>query len=619
MVIAVVGPTAAGKSALSLDLARALDGEVVNADSMQLYRGMDVGTAKLTPAQRGSVPHHLLDIWPVTEPASVAEYQRLARAAVDGVLARGRTPLLVGGSGLYVRAVLEEFVFPGTDAALRTRLEEELAAVGPAAMHARLRVADPEAADRILPGNGRRIVRALEVIALTGRPFTAALPAPVPYYPVVQIGVDLDTDALDERIAARVDQMWAAGLVAETRALLDHGLARGRTASRALGYQQVLRFLAGELTEPQAHAETVRATRRFVRRQRSWFRRDPRVYWLDGQRPDLVAAALSRIRAADDLAPASSVAMGGLCGVRGDDGVVGTDMRDGAGERDEDRTVRFTKGHGTGNDFVILADPDGRLRLTPRLVAAICDRRRGIGADGVLRVVRTAKHPDAVGLAGAAEWFMDYWNADGSFAEMCGNGVRVFTRYLLDTGLAAPAPDGLPIATRAGVVRAVTGDREISVDMGLPRILDAAVATVGPLTLAGTAVDCGNPHLVCTLAADVDLAALDLSRAPGIDPEVFPAGANVEVVTAARPLPGVDRHVRMRVYERGSAETLSCGSGACAVSAVVLRDAGLDRGTVAVDVPGGRLTVTFDGVGCWLAGPAVLVARGEFDPAALTL
>ncbi|MFJ2082964.1 tRNA (adenosine(37)-N6)-dimethylallyltransferase MiaA [Micromonospora chokoriensis] len=297
-VVAVVGPTAAGKSALSIALAHALGGEVVNADSMQLYRGMDIGTAKLTVAERDGVPHHLLDIWEVTEPASVAEYQRLARAAVDDILARGRVPLLVGGSGLYVRAVLERFEFPGTDAVLRERLERELAEVGPAPLYARLRAADPAAAEGILPGNGRRIVRALEVIELTGAPFTASLPQPTPYYPSVQLGVDLDTGLLDERIALRVDRMWADGLVPETRELVGRGLPEGRTASRALGYQQVLRMLAGELTESQAHDETVRATRRFVRRQRSWFRRDPRIHWLDSATPDLIGAALRLVSAA---------------------------------------------------------------------------------------------------------------------------------------------------------------------------------------------------------------------------------------------------------------------------------------------------------------------------------
>ncbi|WSA12611.1 tRNA (adenosine(37)-N6)-dimethylallyltransferase MiaA [Micromonospora sp. NBC_01813] len=294
-VVALIGPTAAGKSALSIELAQELDAEVVNADSMQLYRGLDIGTAKLAVDERAGVPHHLLDIWPVTTPASVAEYQRLARAAIDDILRRGRLPLLVGGSGLYVRAVLEHFEFPGTDPQLRARLEAELVEAGPAPLHARLAAADPAAAAAILPGNGRRIVRALEVIELTGNPFTAALPEPAPYYDAVQLGVDLPTDQLDERIAARVDRMWTAGLVAETHALVGEGLRDGRTASRALGYQQVLRMIDGGCDEAQARADTVRATRRFVRRQRSWFRRDHRVRWLDGSERDLVRAALTAL------------------------------------------------------------------------------------------------------------------------------------------------------------------------------------------------------------------------------------------------------------------------------------------------------------------------------------
>ncbi|SDT77955.1 tRNA dimethylallyltransferase [Actinoplanes derwentensis] len=285
----MVGPTAAGKSALSIALAHELGGEVVNADSMQLYRGMDIGTAKLTETERDGIPHHLLDIWDVTEPAAVAEYQRLARAAIDGILDRGRVPLLVGGSGLYLRAVLEDFEFPGTDPAIRARLEAELTEAGPGVLHARLAERDPEAGAKILPSNGRRIVRALEVIELTGQPFTASLPDPRPVYQAVQIGVDRDTAELDERIALRVDLMWSAGLIDEVRGL--DGIRDGRTASRALGYQQVLAQIDGTLTEEQAKADTVQGTRRFVRRQRSWFRRDPAVHWLDGADPKLLAAA----------------------------------------------------------------------------------------------------------------------------------------------------------------------------------------------------------------------------------------------------------------------------------------------------------------------------------------
>jgi diaminopimelate epimerase len=281
--------------------------------------------------------------------------------------------------------------------------------------------------------------------------------------------------------------------------------------------------------------------------------------------------------------------------------------------------VFFTKGHGTGNDFVLLPDPDGTLELTPALVAALCDRHRGIGADGVLRVVRSAKHPDAAGLAGEAEWFMDYWNADGSYAEMCGNGVRVYVRYLVTAGLAAPDPAGLPVATRAGVVRAVVGSPTIAVQMPAPRVYAAGTATVGSLTVPGVAVDCGNPHLVCGLPDSADLASLDLLRPPAYDPGLFPAGVNVEFTRPGGAVPDADLHAHVRVYERGSAETLSCGSGALAVGAVALRDAGLPTGVVAVDLPGGRLTVAAEAGGrWWLAGPAVLVASGEVDPAALS-
>jgi tRNA dimethylallyltransferase len=299
-VVAVVGATGAGKSELSVRLAGALDGEVINADSMQLYRGMDIGTGKLTAAERGDVPHHLLDIWDVTETASVSEYQRLARAVIADVQARGRTPILVGGSGLYVRAAIDNLEFPGTDPALRARLEGELAALGPAALHGKLASADPAAAAAILPSNGRRIVRALEVIELSGRPFSAMLPGYDAVFQAVQIGLAIPRPRLDERIAVRVRRMFRDGLVDEVTRLADPaapggGLRAGLTASRALGYAQVLRFLDRDWTEAEAEEETVRATRRFARRQESWFRRDPRVRWLDGTEPVPTPVALTAI------------------------------------------------------------------------------------------------------------------------------------------------------------------------------------------------------------------------------------------------------------------------------------------------------------------------------------
>ncbi|MGH3757945.1 tRNA (adenosine(37)-N6)-dimethylallyltransferase MiaA [Actinophytocola sp.] len=289
--MAIVGPTAAGKSQLGIALAEALGGEVVNADAMQLYRGMDIGTAKVTIEERRGVPHHLLDVLDVTETASVAAYQRDARACVEELLAAGRVPILVGGSGLYVRAVLDDLDFPGTDPDIRTRLEEEVERVGAAALHARLAAADPLAATAILPSNGRRVVRALEVIELTGRPFSATMPEPGPArYDTVQVGLDLPVEELDVRVDARVTRMFAEGLVDEVRALEARGLRLGRTASRALGYQQVLDELDADEDMTRAAAAAARATRRFVRRQRSWFRRDTRITWLDAGRTDLVDA-----------------------------------------------------------------------------------------------------------------------------------------------------------------------------------------------------------------------------------------------------------------------------------------------------------------------------------------
>ncbi|MBV9452216.1 MAG: tRNA (adenosine(37)-N6)-dimethylallyltransferase MiaA [Streptosporangiaceae bacterium] len=295
-VLAVVGPTTAGKSGLAIELARALDGEVVNADSMQLYRGMDIGTAKVTWAERRGVPHHLLDVWPVTRTANAAEYQALARAALDDVAARGRVPILAGGSGLYIRAGLEDLNFPRTDGGIRSRLEAELAEVGAPALHSRLATLDPAAAAAILPSNGRRIVRALEVIELTGQPFTATMPDYTKSRPAIQIGLTLPRPELDRRIAARVEHMWASGFEAEVRKLVADGLRDGKTASRALGYQQMLRYLDGEWSLDQAREETVKATKRFARRQESWFRRDPRITWLDASHEDLLTRALARIR-----------------------------------------------------------------------------------------------------------------------------------------------------------------------------------------------------------------------------------------------------------------------------------------------------------------------------------
>lgn len=292
-VLAVVGPTATGKSALAIELARALGGQVVNADSMQLYVGMDIGTAKLALAERQGVAHHLLDVWPVTRTASAADYQELCRQVLDDLLAREITPVLVGGSGLYLRAALDQLDFPGTDPALRAALEHELAQRGAQTLHRRLATLDPAAAARMQPSNGRRIVRALEVVTLTGS-MPGKLTEYAPAYDVVQVG--LDRADLAERVAVRVHRMWADGLVEEVAGLGPMGV----TASRALGYAQALAQLAGELDAEAAQQATIVATRRFLRRQRAWFRRDPRVCWLnrDGTERE---QALARFAASSGL------------------------------------------------------------------------------------------------------------------------------------------------------------------------------------------------------------------------------------------------------------------------------------------------------------------------------
>lgn len=292
VILAVVGPTATGKSDLGVALARELGGEVVNADALQLYRGLDIGTAKLPVPQRLGVEHHLLDCLDVREEATVKAYQRSVAEVVTDVLARGVVPVLVGGSGLYVRAALDRLDIPPTDPDVRADLEAQAAAEGATVMHDRLADVDPLAAERIPPGNVRRVVRALEVVRLTGRPFSATLPAPDYLRPTVQVGLDAPRDVLDARIEARVALMWAGGLLDEVADLDGRGLREGRTAARAVGYAQALAQLDGDLTGQQARDDTARMTRRLARRQRAWFGRDRRVRWLPSGAPDLLQRAL---------------------------------------------------------------------------------------------------------------------------------------------------------------------------------------------------------------------------------------------------------------------------------------------------------------------------------------
>ncbi|GAA1805698.1 tRNA (adenosine(37)-N6)-dimethylallyltransferase MiaA [Nesterenkonia flava] len=290
--VVVVGPTASGKSGLAVELAEQLHGEVINADSMQLYRGMDIGTAKVTPEEMRGVPHHLLDVLDPTEEASVAAYQQQAREAVAAIRARGRTPILVGGSGLYVRAAIDVIDFPPTDPKIRNELSNRLAEQGPGVLREELRERDPESAAVIK--DDRRLIRALEVIRLTGRTFSSFMPTRTyeeSVGPVVQLGLMVPRPVLHERIAQRVARMRELGLLEEVRMLERRGLREGRTASRAIGYQQFLRVLDGALSEDQAAEETTVATRQFARRQDTWFRADPRVRWLEAPSENLAERA----------------------------------------------------------------------------------------------------------------------------------------------------------------------------------------------------------------------------------------------------------------------------------------------------------------------------------------
>lgn len=298
LVVGVVGATATGKSDLAVALAERLHGEVVGADASQLYRGMDVGTAKLPVGERRGVPHHQLDVLDVVEEASVAAYQRHARADVDGVLARGALPVVAGGSGLYVRAALDRLEIPPTDPDVRRALEARLELEGVAVLLGELREVDPAAAAAIEPNNGRRVVRALEVVTLTGRPFSATMPTREFVRPSLVVGLRLDRDALDRRIGRRTLAMFAGGLVEETRALVDLGLRQGRTASRAVGYAQALAVVDGTMTVDEAVADTALRTRRLVRRQESWFGADPRVRWHDPLDPALVDRVVAEVEEA---------------------------------------------------------------------------------------------------------------------------------------------------------------------------------------------------------------------------------------------------------------------------------------------------------------------------------
>jgi tRNA dimethylallyltransferase len=299
--IAVVGPTGAGKSALAIEIAKHIianggKAEILNCDSMQFYKGMDVGTAKLTQAEQQGIRHHLFDFLEITDESTAAEYQQLARPLILDLQARGITPILVGGSMLYVAAVLNVFEFPARDEVLRAKLEQDLIDFGPHEMHRRLQALDPIAASRIIPENGRRSVRAIEIVTLTGEPFAAALPdVPEDWQPVLEIGINGDRDDLRARLETRVHKMWQQGLIDEVRSLESRGIREGKTSSVAIGYAQALRQIDGEIPEAEAIADTVRLTQKYARRQMSWFRRDQRIQWLDYQDSEATAKALAMV------------------------------------------------------------------------------------------------------------------------------------------------------------------------------------------------------------------------------------------------------------------------------------------------------------------------------------
>jgi tRNA dimethylallyltransferase len=287
--IIICGPTATGKSDLALEVAQRYDGEIINADSMQLYQGMDIGTAKLTVEERRGFPHHLLDILKVSQDASVAQYQEQARAAIEDIRSRGKVAIVVGGTGLYIKSIVDEMNFPETDPELRKKLEDEAELLGAAELYSRLRLLDPVAAAAIEPANTRRIIRALEVIEVTGKPYSANLPSDTSlrFPDALHIGLSMERSSLAPRIEARVHRMFEQGLIAEVETLLGEGLLEGATAQRAIGYAQVIALIRGEVTQNLAIEETVVATRQYVRRQETWFKRDQRIQWIGEGEPRL--------------------------------------------------------------------------------------------------------------------------------------------------------------------------------------------------------------------------------------------------------------------------------------------------------------------------------------------
>jgi tRNA dimethylallyltransferase len=589
--VALVGTTASGKSETAMTVAtRRGDVELVCVDSMTVYRGMDIGTAKPGPRARAQVPHHLLDLVDPAEEFSVSQFQAHARAAISGIGRRGNRALLVGGTGLYLRAVVDELELPGRFPEVAAALEREADQPGGvAALHARLAELDPVAASRTTAANRRRVVRALEVTVGSGRPFSSYGPGLAAYPPAraFLVGLPFDPGVVDRRIEERFRRWLEEGLLTEVRSLAARPRRLSRTARQALGYKELLAHVEDGADLEECIAEAVRRTRAYARRQWSWFRRDPRIAWVE------------RGEAAAEIVGRALEAAGGGSGAvhRGrarDWGMLASrtpgrpDPRS-VGSRPGGERLVMSKHEGAGNDFLVVLDADGAVQMTRAVVMALCDRRRGVGADGVVVI-----GPPRAGAAVS----MTLFNADGTEAEMSGNGIRCLAQAAVTAGLVRPG--GFTVATAAGVrtVDFVAGpvgaEAAASVDMGEVRLGPEVESPLG----VGRAreADVGNPHLV--VVSDRDPETVDLGAVGAGVARRYPAGVNLEV---ARVGPEPDT-VHLRVLERGVGETAAC------------HDWGLVGDSVRVVNPGGPLEVRLDRSGvAVLGGPVRHVAEIVVD------
>jgi tRNA dimethylallyltransferase len=592
--LAICGASATGKTALALALAERLgDAELVSVDSMCVYREMDIGTAKPIGSERKAAIWHLLDLVDPSEEFSVSRFQAAARSAITEVELRGRRPILVGGTGLYHRAVIDDLDIPEQWPEVAAELAREASEEGGLeSLRERLVRLDPLAASRIEENNERRLVRALEVTLGSGRPFSSFGPGLADYRDTtfLLIGLRLSREETARRLEERLDQQLRDGFVDEVRRLSAREPPLSRTARQALGYRELLTHVEDEVPLAEARAEALRRMRLFTKRQESWFGRDPRINWLDADRSDLIDAALE------------------LLGRRPSDG-----------NRSRPRNTRRVTGteltleklHGAGNDFLVLIDPDDVHPVGAELARALCDRRTGIGADGLIRALPP--------LAGG-DLRMELRNSDGGLAETSGNGLRCLVLAALRAGMVSGG--SIAVETEAGISRVATGsgDGNMSVDMGEVELGHADFTPDGVALPAGSrvrAASVGNPHVV--IAVD-SLDGIDLAGIGSALEESTPGGVNVEIVA---PAAGAgDSVIDLAVWERGAGATLACGSGSCAAAAAV-RAWGLAGDTVVVRNPGGDLTVELSGDAlrpqATLSGPAQHVATLTVEIGALAV